>query len=417
MRIEIRPSRRKLTENRPHTLDTLVTLHAPEVAPNRTRPPLCIVPVVDVSGSMQGKKLASVCGALAQLARHLAPGDRLGLVVFDSEVRTLMPPVELTRARRGAFLRHVRGLRAGSNTNLGDGLAEAVRQIRGAALARNERARVILLTDGLANEGPATSREQLVALTSTLSDGVTISAFGYGADCDQVVLGEMAEAGGGSYAFIENDDQVLSAFARELGGLTATHASDVRVELGNASERLGDLLYGAELSWLAQCEVPQHWTAEAVEVATVRVSFRDELGRDRVESAPLHVDFVPAGLATKEDDAAVLRARWEQRLARAQERAEEHARRGEWTQAHQCIVEVADLVSDPALRKYAKEMIAPLYGGEEEYSVSSGSRSMSRSALKRKRQLVRSAAVDATFRTSESSAESEMEGRFRGKND
>ena len=120
-----------IPEGSPTTLDLMVKLCAPVLPKGSTRVPLCVLPVVDVSGSMAGEKLEAVRLALEKLAAHLVPGDVTGLVAFDSEVHTLMEPVELTEARRAEFLARVRQLRTGSNTNLGGGLLQGLRLVEG----------------------------------------------------------------------------------------------------------------------------------------------------------------------------------------------------------------------------------------------------------------------------------------------
>jgi Ca-activated chloride channel family protein len=80
----------------PTALYLMVKLCAPAPAKGAARPPLCILPVVDVSGSMENGKMEAVCHALEKLVAHLVPGDVLGLVTFDSTVRTLMAPGEVT---------------------------------------------------------------------------------------------------------------------------------------------------------------------------------------------------------------------------------------------------------------------------------------------------------------------------------
>lgn len=400
MEIRIRTNRSKLAEGRAHDVDVLVTLRAPPAA-QAVRRALCLMTVVDVSGSMRGQKLASVQAALRQLARHLLPGDRLGLVTFGTDVRALMPLTEVTETARATFLQRVSTLLADQRTNIAGGLLEGVRQ------AGAHQTRIILLTDGLANEGQATTRDRLVALVRAQPRGVSVSAFGYGADCDHVVLGEMAEAGGGSYAFIEKDEQVLAAFARELGGLVSTYAADVELE----NERLGDLLYGGELAWFGQIAVAPAAGGEGVEIASLRLRYRDELGREMTAVAPVLVDVVAPERASREDDPEVLRARYQDRLRRAQQKAEEHARRGEWTEAHAAIADVAALTGDAALREFAQEL-SSLYSDEEEYSTSSGARSTALSALKRKRQLLRSKKLDALFATATSDVEKDFEDSF-----
>jgi hypothetical protein len=49
--------------------------------------------------------------------------------------------------------------------------------------------------------------------------------------CDQTFLTELSQLGKGNYAYVQNADDALAAFGRELGGLLSTYASDLRVVL------------------------------------------------------------------------------------------------------------------------------------------------------------------------------------------
>ncbi len=53
-------SRGRLAAGEGHDLDLLLTFPAPPPPKEASRQPLCILPVVDVSGSMQGEKLDSI---------------------------------------------------------------------------------------------------------------------------------------------------------------------------------------------------------------------------------------------------------------------------------------------------------------------------------------------------------------------
>src|SRR5512137_88309 len=112
----------KIRFDLPFRTHLAVTLEAPHVDWERTRPPVCVIPVVDVSGSMGGAKLAKAKLSVQKLIDHLAPGDFCGVVTFCSEVSVVAGPARMTPARK-AFLRTaVEQLEATSSTNLAGGM-------------------------------------------------------------------------------------------------------------------------------------------------------------------------------------------------------------------------------------------------------------------------------------------------------
>jgi Ca-activated chloride channel family protein len=78
----------------------VVSLAAPHLDAAAPRPPVCVIPVVDVSGSMSGEKLHFAKQSVMKLVDHLAPGDFCGVVVFSTQVETLAPPAEMTQAHK-----------------------------------------------------------------------------------------------------------------------------------------------------------------------------------------------------------------------------------------------------------------------------------------------------------------------------
>lgn len=195
------------------------------------RPRLVIIPVVDRSGSMgEERKLAIVTSALGHLANHLVDDDLVGLVSFDNVVLTHLPPSPATEAGMARFRSTLAELRPGGSTNLSGGLdaglAEASCAARGAEAGTVIR--VLVLTDGRANVG-ATSANALMARVSDLPEGVSVSFLGVGTNCDHDLLGRLAEAGGGSYGFIETADRAADALGAEIGGLLHTAASSVSI--------------------------------------------------------------------------------------------------------------------------------------------------------------------------------------------
>src|SRR5688572_20281842 len=109
MKLIVKPARSRLAAGPSHSLSLLVRLVAPAPPEGARRPPVCILPVVDVSGSMGGEKLTAVQKALQRMASHLVPGDHLGLVSFANRATTLLPICEVTATSRRKFLDLVKG--------------------------------------------------------------------------------------------------------------------------------------------------------------------------------------------------------------------------------------------------------------------------------------------------------------------
>lgn len=210
----------------------VVSLTAPKIDWQSKRPAVCILPCIDISGSMRdGGKLEYAKQSVLKLIDHLQPGDYCGLVTFESRVRVLSPPQEMTQAKKDELKVLIGGLQPLGGTNFSGGMLEGLAQVIKLDLPQKVLTRVIMFTDGQANEGVATKRDQLLPLLEQNLGRVTLSAFGYGIGADQDLLADLAKKGNGNYAFVKNPDDALSAFAKELGGLLSTYAQNIRVDL------------------------------------------------------------------------------------------------------------------------------------------------------------------------------------------
>lgn len=195
------------------------------------RPRLCLLPLLDISPSMAGSKLAYAQRSLLKLIDHLAPTDYCGLVVFAGHARTLEKPLLCTPEGKDTLRRHVNGVRLEGSTNISDALLEGLKVINDMDLPGEIISRVILFTDGGANCGIATQPAAIVALAKANLGVASVSSFGYGADVQHDMLLDLAKTGSGNYAYIENPDDALSAFGKELGGLLSTHATNITIEV------------------------------------------------------------------------------------------------------------------------------------------------------------------------------------------
>lgn len=209
----------------------VVTLKAPKIDWQAKRPRVCIIPVIDVSPSMQGEKLEYAKQSVLKLIDHLQPGDFCGVVAFGGVVTVVSKPVEVTQAQKDELKVKVGRLGINGSTNFSGGMLQGLELLNKGDLPDGMLKRVIMFTDGMPNTGVAITRPDIVKLLEAQLGIATLSAFGYGADADQELLADVAKTGKGNYAFIRNPEDALSAFAKELGGLLSTFAQDIVINV------------------------------------------------------------------------------------------------------------------------------------------------------------------------------------------
>lgn len=225
-----------------------VTISAPAARPQppdpsgparAARPGVNVSLVLDRSGSMGGRKIALAREAVAYAIRLLKEDDRLGLVVHDHVVETLLECVPATKAAKAQALRALEAIDARGQTNLAEGWFTGARSLGGPAAttagvgpaAGDRLSRVLLLTDGLANQGMTDHDELKQAAARLRAEGVQTSTFGLGADFDEELLSSIAAAGGGHFYFIEQPQQIPDLLASELGEVLDVAARDVVFEM------------------------------------------------------------------------------------------------------------------------------------------------------------------------------------------
>ena len=171
--------------------------------------------VVDVSGSMVGKKLPSAKNALFSFADQIqGERDNLALVAFSSDVREVERLGRLDAERKESFTNTIRRLQAGGGTMLYDAVAYAISGLEEAA--DPERINVIVaMTDGQ-SQGDIDVYESKISQTDP-ETSVLVFTVGYGDDADMDVLQRIARLGNGqAYPSDPNTIQrlyeLLSAF-------------------------------------------------------------------------------------------------------------------------------------------------------------------------------------------------------------
>ncbi|MDM7943550.1 MAG: VWA domain-containing protein [Hydrogenophaga sp.] len=268
--VTLTPRRAGLRATGDNTVEVLLRVQAPDAPPGQTgeRPPQAVALVIDRSGSMQGRPIAEARRCADYVISTLRPRDTVSLVQFDKRVQRLWPAIPLRDA--SAVRGVIAGIHAGGNTNLFGGWREGVDTLADAPGTGLKR--VILLSDGQANEGETDMPTIASQCAVWAFRGITTSTYGLGDVFNEDLMVAMARAGGGNHYYGDTADDLMEPFQQELellGNLclrdlrvTATAPDGVGVQIVNdlpraeGAWRLPDLAWGAEAWAVLRLTVP-----------------------------------------------------------------------------------------------------------------------------------------------------------------
>ncbi len=197
--------------------------------------PSNITVVVDVSGSMNKEnRLGLVQRSLQILFNKLSKEDRVAVVIYGSEARTLLPhtPV-IDRATLDSIIVK---LRPEGSTNAEAGLlagyAEASKAYR-----HGEINRVILMSDGVANVGEKGPEKILERIKAESESGITLTTLGFGMDgFNDTLMEQLANQGNGNYAYIDTVEEAHKSLSMRLKSTLYTLGYDVKIQVDFPTE-------------------------------------------------------------------------------------------------------------------------------------------------------------------------------------
>lgn len=187
-------------------------------AKTKRETPLNLCIVVDKSGSMAGEKLEQAKQAAQLVVNQLTDADHVSMVIYSSGVEIVGNAANA--AERNILSSKIRQISSGGGTNLSGGMETGFDVIK-KAYRKNAVNRVLLLSDGLANEGivdPLTLAH--MAKQHNLNDGISLSTFGVGLGFNEVLMNQLADAGSGNYYFIQDAQKMMAIFDQELDGVS-----------------------------------------------------------------------------------------------------------------------------------------------------------------------------------------------------
>ncbi len=214
-----------------------IAITAPARERRRARPAVHAALVLDRSGSMAGRKIDMARQAVEHAVRLLDNRDRLALVCYDTEIDVLLGATSATPEAKKLALARLRTIDARGGTDLCTGWLRGAEELTAPATATPPTeagagaplCRVLLLSDGQANQGE-TNPDVLARHAADLrAKGIATSTFGLGADFDEQLMSRLATEGGGHFYFIDQPAQIPDVLSSELGETLDVVARDARV--------------------------------------------------------------------------------------------------------------------------------------------------------------------------------------------
>lgn len=354
-----------VTVEQPQKVYLMAQLASGPAPASQRRRPLNLSLVIDRSGSMGGDKIAYTRQAAQFMVQNLGASDMLSVVLYNESVETLIAPEKVTH--KDVINQRIAAIKAKGTTNLSGGWLEGCNHVA-QNLDNLFLNRVILMSDGLANQG-VTSTDKLVAMAKQkLEQGISTTTIGLGADFNEDLLMALADAGGGAFYFVESPEVAPQIFQEELQGLLNLVGQNlvVSIELTEhvknvaqlnaypmhsdgrrASFRLGDV-FGEEVKTLIlELSIPALHDVGHKQIALLRFDY-DELHENGVEhrtlEMPIFVNVAPQGELPVAANPEVQKSVLLLKAAQARRAAVEAADRGQYQSASQILRQAADAI-------------------------------------------------------------------------
>jgi Ca-activated chloride channel family protein len=333
-----------------------VDVSAVEV-PGAERAPLNLALVIDRSGSMSGFKLTQAKQAAKQLVSQLKSADRLAIVHFGSDVKS-MAGMSATPENKERMISYIEGIWDDGGTNISAGVSTG-RDLLLAAKSDFKVNRLILVSDGQPTEGITDGNGLNAIIREVRQHGISVSSIGVGTDFNEDLMQGFAEIGAGAYAFLQDASQLTTIFQKDLNQAGTQVARNVTLSFElPPGVKLGEVLgykaiahgstvlvampdfAAAQLERLvAWVVVDGNHSGSAIEVARLKLEYTDLLKNDAVADAAtlsaMVTDQNELVMKNRDKDAAVFAAR--ARSAVNTQQAADFLKQGDTGRANQLL--------------------------------------------------------------------------------
>jgi Ca-activated chloride channel family protein len=194
------------------------------------RKPLALTFVIDVSGSMGSEgKLEMVKHTLGLLVYQLRPSDSVAIVAYSEKAWTVL---EHTNGDdHWGIQKAINSLYPTSSTNVEAGLRLGYR-LAWSAFRPDAVNRVILCSDGVANQGNTSAAGILEYVHGYTEHGITLTAIGVGmGEYNDALLEQLADKGNGNYAYVDTYMEARRVMVDDLVSMMQVIALDAKIQV------------------------------------------------------------------------------------------------------------------------------------------------------------------------------------------
>ncbi|CAM4302618.1 vWA domain-containing protein [Bordetella muralis] len=189
-----------------------------------------LVFLIDTSGSMSSRdKLPLLKGALKQLVAELRPQDRVAIVTYAGQASMTLdstPGDQKARIRAA-----IDGLQASGSTNGAEGLDLAYAQAA-KGFVKGGVNRILLASDGDFNVGMVDLETLKEKISRQRQSGIALTTLGVGGgNFNDALAVQLADAGNGSYHYLDSLREARKVLATELSSTLLTIAQDVKIQV------------------------------------------------------------------------------------------------------------------------------------------------------------------------------------------
>lgn len=318
--------------------------------------------VLDRSGSMAGAPIQALRQAMAAILNSLTQNDIVSVVLFGSEVETLVEAKQ--RDQLGDLDALLAQIEPAGGAALYDALNQGAAQLRRHAGPATVN-QLILVTDGPPTKGPRELDDFTKLAEVFAREGFTLSTIGLGEDFNEDMLAALARIGNGRFRYAAQPQNLAESLQTEIAPqrtlvardavLTVEFASQCEdvatygwklatVERETVTYRFPYLFADQELSLLASAVVRPLRFSHTYSVATLRLRWNDLTdGTSRENKQTVAINFEADHSAVRTSgNAAVIRTSVSTLISEGMQRAIEQIDKGDFKRALRALRRARD---------------------------------------------------------------------------
>lgn len=184
--------------------------------------------VLDKSGSMNGIKIERAKEAARMIINSLSKDDIFSFVLFAQEATTLIPATKVSNKKELIDL--VDTIKADGGTALFAGISKGIIETE-KFLGSQYVNRVVLLSDGQANQGPSSTEEIGQLGIAAIKQGVSITTIGIGEGYNEELMNQLALKSDGNHGYAASPEQIASLLKSELGQILNVMGKEIKIKL------------------------------------------------------------------------------------------------------------------------------------------------------------------------------------------